>query len=68
MDHWLREAGKFGPAYTRWRLAAGRSFSCLVLQDATWRCQAYGRPCGIAQNPNRLPPGTVRLTLPNSSD
>jgi len=56
---WAAAASRLGPAYTLWRNAVDRSLSCLVLQNGMHRCQAFGRPCGIAQNPNALPPGTI---------
>jgi hypothetical protein len=62
MTGWIESAGKLGPAYSAWRLAIDKSLSCLKLADGTHRCQAMGRPCGIAQAPDTLPPGTDPAT------
>lgn len=59
MAAWIEKAAKLGPAYTAWQIAAGHQLSCLKLPDGTHRCQAIGRPCGITNVPDRLPPGTV---------
>jgi hypothetical protein len=58
MAGWIESASKLGPAYSAWRLAIDKSLSCLKLADGTHRCQALARPCGIAQAPDNLPPGT----------
>ena len=59
MSKWIEAANKVGPAFGAWRNALDKSFSCLKLPDGTHRCQALARPCGIAQNPNVLPPGAL---------
>ena len=65
LARWLAAAGKFGPAFGAWRLATDKSLSCLRLPDGTHRCQAFARPCGIAQDPNANPPGSApRLSAP----
>jgi hypothetical protein len=55
---WIESASKLGPAYSAWRLAIDKSLSCQQLADGTHRCQVLARPCGIAQAPDALPPGT----------
>ena len=57
MAGWIAAAVKLGPAFAAWRNAIDKSLSCLKLTDGTWRCQAYGRPCGISQVPGVDPPG-----------
>jgi hypothetical protein len=59
MTAWIAAASKFGPAFTLWRNATGKSLSCLKLADGTHRCQAFGRPCGISQVPGQPPIGST---------
>lgn len=65
MAGWTTAASKFGPAFVLWRNAAEKSLSCMTLPSGIWRCQAYGRACGISQVPGTLPPNTH---LPGTTD
>ncbi len=64
MAGWTAEAAKFGAAFVLWRNAADKSLSCLKLSSGVWRCQAYGRACGISQVPGMAPPNSRLPRLP----
>ena len=54
---WTSAAAKLGPAFTLWRNAAQKSLAC-TSGAAGWKCAANARPCGVAQVPGTMPPGT----------
>lgn len=63
---WTAAAAKFGPAFVLWRNAAEKSLSCMKLSGGLWRCQAYGRACGISQVPGAPPPNSRLPQSPNA--
>ena len=67
MAGWIAAAAKFGPAFVLWRNAAEKSLSCMKLAGGIWRCQAYGRPCGVSQVPGMQPPGSLLPPGPTPS-
>ena len=65
LDGWITAATKLGPAFALWRNASEKSLSCLKLPQGSWRCQAYARPCGVAQVPGQQPPGSLQPPAPS---
>ena len=62
---WISAASQLGQAFALWRNASEKSRSCMRLAQGLWRCQAYGRPCGVSQVPGSLPRGTPGPPVPD---
>ena len=54
---WITEASRYGQAYTAWRLAAGKFYTCSKTASGAFQCMAKAEPCSVSQVPP--PPGTV---------
>ena len=52
---WITAASAHGQAFTAWRLAAGKFYTCTKTAVGGYRCLAKAEPCGISQVPP--PPG-----------
>ena len=65
---WSAEAGKHGEAFSSWRLAWQKSIDCGRLPDGQFQCRAAAQPCGIAQVPGSLPPGSKPQPRPKPGD
>lgn len=64
VEAWASEARRLGEAYTSWRLAVDRSVLCEKAGQG-YRCRASATPCGISNNPNQPPRGSVPPSGPN---
>ncbi|MGL4395419.1 MAG: hypothetical protein ACRCS9_02665 [Hyphomicrobium sp.] len=58
LDQWKAKAGALGKGYDSWRLAASKSLKCFKRPVGDFECVAFGAPCIIAQNPQRVPRAT----------
>ena len=65
---WSAEARKNGEAFTSWRLAWRKSVDCGRRPTGEFQCQAAAQPCGIAQVPGTLPPGSKPQPRPKPGD
>ncbi len=59
---WITEASRYGRAYTAWRLAAGKFYTCSKTASGAFQCVAKGEPCAISQVPP--PPGSLAPRKP----